>query len=370
VGEAIVIAAVREFANRFLGRGDATITVPSFDGALKPNQKLESAETLLACEAPEDLATDGSNLFIAAGQRLMSLNDGTASEVRSFERPISALCALPGGGLAVALGGREVRLYANPSAEQPSATFADSAFNAVNALTLAGDNTLIATDGSATCGVDDWARDLMELNRSGRVFRLDPASKTVTPLAQGLGHAFGACAHGNGVLVSESWRHRLVLVAPGTSPRAVLAHLPVYPSRLSKASGGGYWLTAFTARTQLIEFVLREPAYRRRMMAEIDPAYWVAPRLRSGFSFKEPMQGAHIKTMGVIKPWAPPRSYGLVIRLDADGQPLYSLHSRVDGANHGIVAAIEMGGDLVLIAKGPGRVLRLPLSGLAEEFRS
>jgi hypothetical protein len=248
--------------------------------------------------------------------------------------------------------------------------FADSAFNAVNALTLASDNTLIATDGSATCGVDDWARDLMELNRSGRVFRLDPSSKTVTPLAQGLGHAFGACAHGNGVLVSESWRHRLVMVAPGGTSRTVLAHLPVYPSRLSKASGGGYWLTAFTARTQLIEFVLREPAYRRRMMAEIDPAYWVAPRLRSGLSFKEPMQGAHIKTMGVIKPWAPPRSYGLVIRLNADGQPLYSLHSRVDGINHGVVAAIEMGGDLVVIAKGPGRVLRLPLAGLAEEFCS
>ena len=89
MGEAVVIAAVREFANRFLGRGDATITVPSFDGALKPNQKLESAETLLTCEAPEDLATDGSKLFIAAGPRLMSLNDGTASEVRNFERPIA-----------------------------------------------------------------------------------------------------------------------------------------------------------------------------------------------------------------------------------------------------------------------------------------
>ncbi|WP_256805598.1 hypothetical protein [Bradyrhizobium sp. Bra64] len=365
-----MIAAVREFANRFLGRGDATITVPSFDGALKPNQKLESAETLLTCEAPEDLATDGSNLYIADGQRLMSLTGGQASEVRSFEQPISALCALPGGGLAVALGGREVHLYANASAEQPGVTFADTAFNAINALALAGDNTLIATDGSATCGVDDWARDLMELNLSGRVFRLDPGSKVVTPLAQGLGHAFGACAHGNGALVSESWRHRLVLVTPGASPKVVLAHLPVYPSRLTKAAGGGYWLTAFTARTQLIEFVLREPGYRRRMMAEIDPAYWVAPRLRSGLSFKEPMQGAHIKTMGVIKPWAPPRSYGLVIRLNADGQPLYSLHSRVDGVNHGIVAAVELGGDLVLIAKGPGRVLRLSLSGLAEEFCS
>ena len=364
-----MIAAVREFANRFLGRGDATITVPSFDGALKPNQKLESAGTLLTCESPEDLATDGHNLFIADRQKLMCLNAGSVSEVRSFEQPISALCALPGGGLAVALGGREVRLYSSPSAEQPGVTFADAAFNAVNALALADDNTLIATDGSVTCGVDDWARDLMELNRTGRLFRLDPVNKTVTRLVQGLGYAFGVCAHGNAMLVRESWRHRLVLMTPSAPPKIVLGHLPVYPSRLTKASGGGYWLTAFTARTQLVEFVLREPGYRRRMMAEIDPAYWVAPRLRSGISFKEPMQGAHIKTMGVIKPWAPPRSYGLVIRLDADGQPLYSLHSRVDGINHGVVAAIEMGDDLVLIAKGPGRVLRLSLAGLAEEFR-
>ncbi|KRQ14608.1 hypothetical protein [Bradyrhizobium manausense] len=363
-----MIAAVRDFANRFLGRGDATISVPSFDGALKPNQKLESAETLLTCESPADLAADGNKLFIADGRRLLSLDGGSASELRRFEQPISALCALPGGGLAVALGGREVRAYESPSAEQPSATFADAAFNAINALALAEDNALIATDGSAACSVDDWARDLLELNRSGRVYRLDPGSRTVTRLAHSLGYAFGACAHGNAMLVSESWRHRLVLVSPSASPKIVLAHLPVYPSRLSKASGGGYWLTAFTARTQLVEFVLREAGYRRRMMAEIAPEHWVAPRLRSGRSFNEPMQGAHIKTMGVIKPWAPPRSYGLVIRLDADGQPLYSLHSRVDGINHGVVAAVELGSDLVLIAKGPGRILRLPIAGLAEEF--
>ena len=98
----------------------------------------------------------------------------------------------------------------------------------------------------------------------------------------------------------------------------MLDHLPVYPSRLSPASAGGFWLTAFAARTQLVEFVLRENAYRRRMMAEIDPEYWIAPKLKSGQSFLEPMQGAHIKTMGVVKPWAPPRSYGLVIRLDAE----------------------------------------------------
>jgi hypothetical protein len=82
------------------------------------------------------------------------------------------------------------------------------------------------------------------------------------------------------------------------------------------------------------------------------------------------MQGAHIKTMGVVKPWAPPRSYGLVIRLDAGGVPLYALHSRVDGVNHGVVAAVEMDGALLAIAKGPGRLLRVRLAGIEQELRA
>ena len=81
-----------------------------------------------------------------------------------------------------------------------------------------------------------------------------------------------------------------------------------------------------------------------------------------------PMQGAHLKTMGVVKPWAPPRSYGLVIRLSAAGDPLYSLHSRVDGVNHGVVAAVEVGDDLFILAKGPGRLLKLSVSALAREM--
>ena len=103
------------------------------------------------------------------------------------------------------------------------------------------------------------------------------------------------------------------------------------------------------------------------MMKEIAPEHWIAPRLRSGQSFLEPMQGAHLRTMGVLKPWAPPRSYGLVIRLSPEGTPLYSLHSRVDGINHGIVAAAEIGGFLYMLAKGPGRLIRLALPDIEKE---
>jgi hypothetical protein len=365
-----MIAGLRGFADRLLGRGDATITVPSFDGALKPNQILEKAVTVAQLDAPEDLASDGKVLYVADGAVIRRV-DGTAiAEVRRFERTITALCCLPMGGIAVALDGREVQVFATPSATTPSATFSDPSMNAINALAPGPGETLIATDGSGARPYRQWVHDLMERGRSGRVLVLDIASGNVRTIASSLQYAFGACAAGNNVLVSESWRHRLVTVAPNGSQRAVLDNLPVYPSRLSPSATGGFWLTAFAARTQLVEFVLRENAYRRRMMAEIDPEYWIAPKLKSGQSFLEPMQGAHIKTMGVVKPWAPPRSYGLVIRLNADGVPIYALHSRVDGVNHGVVAAVELDGALYALAKGPGRLLRAPLAMVEKELRA
>jgi hypothetical protein len=365
-----MIAALKDFADRLLGRGDATITVPSFDGALKPNQILERAETVAQFDAPEDLASDGKVLYIADGAAILRLDGAVASEVRRFDRPITALCCLPDGGMAVALDGRELQILATPSAPAPASTISDPSMKAINALASGPGGTLIATDGSSALPYAQWVRDLMERGDSGRVLMLDIASGRVQTIASKLQYAFGACASGDEILVSESWRHRVIAIAADGTSRAVFDNLPVYPSRLSAAASGGFWLTAFAARTQLVEFVLRENAYRRRMMAEIDPEYWIAPKLKSGQSFLEPMQGAHIKTMGVVKPWAPPRSYGLVIRLSASGAPLYALHSRVDGVNHGVVAAVEVDGALYALAKGPGRLLRAPLTMIEKELRA
>jgi sugar lactone lactonase YvrE len=365
-----VISAFRIFADRFLGRGDATITVPSFDGALKPNQILEKAETIGQFNAPEDLATDGKALYIADGAAILRLDATATTEVKRFDRAITALCCLPDGGMAVALDGREVQVFATSSASSAVVTLSDPSMNAINALSPGPQGTLIATDGSTARPCGQWVHDLMERGRTGRVLSLDIATGRVRTIASGLHYAFGVCAAGDALFVSESWRHRLIAISPDGSQRAILDNLPVYPSRLSPAASGGFWLTAFAARTQLVEFVLRENAYRRRMMAEIDPAYWIAPKLKSGQSFLEPMQGAHIKTMGVVKPWAPPRSYGLVIRLNTDGMPLYAVHSRVDGVNHGVVAAVEMEGSLFALAKGPGRLLRMPLTMIKQELRA
>jgi hypothetical protein len=81
------------------------------------------------------------------------------------------------------------------------------------------------------------------------------------------------------------------------------------------------------------------------------------------------MQGAQLKMMGIVKPWAPPHSYGLVIRLDAQGHVRYGLHSRFDGKHHGVVAAVQCDDDLFVLAKGCRRVLRLSVAGVERSLQ-
>ena len=301
-----MIAALRAFGDRVLGRGEAAITVPIFDGALKPNQMLADAEIVGQFDDANDITTDGKALLVADGEQVVRVGDAGKAEIVRFDRGITALHALPDGGFAVALGGAEVRIVGGPSDGRRWTDAGGTAFHAVNAICSRSDGTLAVTDGSRRNDCAHWTHDLMERGASGRLIFLDRGSGAAREGADGLEYAFGACASGAETLVSESWRHRLLAIGPQGRRRVVLDRLPVYPSRLVAAAGGGFWLTAFAARTQLVEFVLREPAFRRRMMKEIAPEHWIAPRMRSGQSFLEPMQGAHLRTMGVLAVGAAP----------------------------------------------------------------
>jgi hypothetical protein len=152
-----------------------------------------------------------------------------------------------------------------------------------------------------------------------------------------------------------------------SSKRVVIEHLPAYPARLCSAADGGAWLAMFAPRRQMVEFVLREKAYRERMMAEVDPAYWMAPDLRTSRSFLEPIHGGQVKHLGIVKPWGPTRSYGLVIHLDASGIPTTSLHSRADGQRHGVTSCVEFGQRLFVASKGGNALLDVDLESLERE---
>jgi hypothetical protein len=195
----------------------------------------------------------------------------------------------------------------------------------------------------------------MEKNAAGSVWRREPGG-AFKRMAAGLQWPYGLFATAAGMIVSESWRRRLVRVGGGRV-EPVLGDLPGYPARLSPAADGGAWLAIFAPCNRLIELVLQETHYRHDMMADVPRAFWIAPALSSGQSFLEPLQCGGIRTMGVHKAWAPSRSYGLVARLGPDFAPIASMHSRADGHRHGTVSAIEAGGRLLIAAKGSHCVL-------------
>lgn len=358
------MSGLHGFLDRLLGRGGSAVTVPTLDGPLLPNQALEEGTAMLRLPGLDNLTVRGPEVLFSLGPELRALDpaEGSAGRlVRTVSGPITAIAAGPAGTLALAVEGSGLMLIYD-GGERIVAKLGDTPASCITALAWLSATALAVAVGAAGRGVTDWRRDLMEGGRTGSVWRVESGTGEVRCLARELAWPGGlALTPGDRLIVSEAWRHRLLEIdarKAGTSV-VLLADLPAYPGRISAAEGGGYWLACPTIRNQLVEFILREPGYRTRMLAEVPEPYWMAPTLASGLSFKEPMQGSQLKQMGILKPWAATRSYGLVIRCDDRMQPLFSYHSRADGHVHGVTSVCEWRGSLLVGAKGAGEIVNL-----------
>lgn len=344
-------------------RGKA-VTIPPMDGAFRPNTLLETAETFADAAHPEALLIHEGRLLVASGNDLLAvpLEGGAPTTLHRFESAISALAAFPDGGLAIALVAGEVRFFGGRFDGRIITEVAGRRLHAPTALATAGEVVLYVADGSARFAADDWQSDLMAKGASGAVLRLDLAEGEGRILADGLAWPSGLLVEPDrSVIVSEASRHRLLRITGDgrTKPQPVLSNLPGYPSRLTRATGGGAWLALMAPRNRLVELALTETAYRRDMMATVPRDLWIAPQMSSGNSFLEPLQCGGVVTMGVRKPWAPGRSYGLIARLDDHLRPVSSLHSRADGRRHGIRDMAEIGGVLFAASRGGNVVLEI-----------
>ncbi len=359
-----MMAAIRERLDRFFGRGESGIFVPVMDGALKPNERLDTLDVVFRLSGVDNLTLTGGHLLASSGAALMRLEEGgDLVEITRFAGEISALAADQAGRVAVGLASGRVMVLA----ENLTDVLAETTIPCPTALLFGDDGTLWVASGSARNRPDEWQRDLITHGKSGGIYRWNVGDAPAEQIARGLAWPYGLVLDGDGgLIVSESWAHRLVRVTldGATVAPTGLKNLPGYPARIIAATGGGFWLTVFAPRNQLVEFVLKETEYRERMVATIDPKYWIAPCLRSGKDFREQLQGGGVKQMGVLKPWAPTRSYGLVVKLDPDLMPVASLHSRANGHVHGItsLALLERAGGahLLIGAKGDNAVIMLP----------
>ncbi|MCF8467464.1 MAG: hypothetical protein K9G33_08700 [Sneathiella sp.] len=350
----------------FLGRGSASITVPTMDGAFRPNDFLEKAPVIASHPGADALAAANGRLYLSAGDSVYEIGENASGPAARFDDTVTAL-AVSGDMMAVGLANGGVCVTGGQPDKRIIAEIAGRRINCPTALYFQG-RRLIVANGSDRNQANDWSRDLLERNSCGEVLSIDLQGGEEKILASRLAYANGLAETSSGqIAVSQSWRHCISVLDKEKDTVSACQNLPGYPSRISRAPDGGYWLAIFGMRTQLIEFILREDSYRQQMLETVRPEYWVAPSLTSREHFMDPLQQGGVKQLGIKKPWAPPRSYGLAVKLDADFNPKFSVHSRAGGQCHGVTSAVEIDGTLYVASRGAGQVRAVDLAAVEQE---
>ncbi|HEY4044920.1 MAG TPA: hypothetical protein VGM32_24160 [Rhodopila sp.] len=340
--------------------------IPAMDGAISPNDRLDALPSIGEPVPGADDVAEGADgaLYVSSKRRVLRLTgDGYASRgvFAEFDGDAGGLAVHADGRLLVCVAGRGLAAVDSAGRQDWLAQAEDVPLRCLTSVVATSDGTIFLTDGSTACAPEEWVRDLMAKHHLGRLIACGPGLDAARVLLRDLYYPNGLAVSGKDLWFTEAWNHRIRRATiEGRSvgrPQIVIGNLAGYPARLGPATGGGFWLSLFALRTHLVEFVLREDEYREEMMRTIPPALWVAPALSTSNHCHEPMQFGSIKALGIEKPWAPPRSYGLVVRIDEHCDPLESMHSRVGGRYHGITAAREVTQGLVIVCKGSGRLL-------------
>lgn len=361
-----MIASLKKAWDGLWGSGESSVTMPIMDGALRPNNALDVAQTLLLAAGVDNLAASADKLFFSEGSRLQSLSVGATSPITEEEFPssIGALVTANDGLILVALDdGSVLKKHRGQAGEWTKLDFRGEPAH-VTAMAVDAAGSVYFCVGSRAHRASQWKHDLMKLGASGSVWLLRQGERLPSKIADGLAFPSGISFFADGrPILAEAWRHRLVTLDDRQRPVPVLTDLPGYPGRIIAAGDNAHWLCVFAPRSQMIEFVLRERVYREEMVRTIDDRYWMAPTLRAGKDFKEPVQGGGIRHLGIQKPWGPTRSYGLIVKVEGGNRLTASLHSRSDGNRHGMTSIAEWAGGLVASSRGDGALIFLPGTG-------
>jgi hypothetical protein len=345
--------------DRLRGAGKYSTSVPPMDGALKPNDALDAAEELYRGKEPDNLVVSSGTIHFTIGNAVVRFHPGEmprVSDAAEFSAAVTCLAAFD-EQMAVGLEIGEVRIVGGRFDGMVIDRVGDRSTKAPVAAHFENAKTLLLALGSQVHPASAWKRDLMEGGASGSVWRIDLSSGKASVLCDHMAFPYGiTLMDGEAVFVSESWRHRIVDVS-SKRQRVVVDDLPFYPARISATASGEVLVCGFAPRRQLFEFILHERQFLRRMMSDIPEQYWMAPALSSGSDYWEPLQQGQIRHHGILKPWSPTKSYGLLATMDGAGRFLRSIHCRAGGVRHGITSAVELGSQIIMTSKGGGMVL-------------
>jgi sugar lactone lactonase YvrE len=347
-----------------------THSIPPMDAGLLPNDSLDRFEVVTSSFTDmDDIVFDArGHSYISSKNQVFRFRAGNEDDFTvfaEFEGPAGGMNFCPDGRMMVCVAGKGVAFVDEYGALAGAIDMAeDLPIRGALSAVAGPDGFVYIVEGSIHHEPIDWYVDLMERRQAGRLIRCNPDTFETEVLLSGLSYPYGVeiSQDRKCLLISESWKHTLSRFPLDNihenSRDLVIPNLPGYPGRICYSSDGGYWMCIFAMRTYLVDFVLTEETYRKEMMRSIDPAYWVRPALCSGEDFLEPLQAAHAITLGILKPWAPPRSYGLVLKMDENFEVAKSFHCRAGGKRHGITGVAEKEGELYVVSKGNNIVLR------------
>lgn len=370
------MAIIADIFHRIFNPDRDEHAVPVLDGGFAANQRLEDASELAQFDAPDAmaLAPDGK-LFVSAGTSIWvceTCDFSSRSVFATVDGHAGAIVLTRSGELLVAVAGQGVLAFDMSGKKIGQLALVDDApLACVTSLAVADDGTVYLTDGSRHNDFENWVKDLMEqAPGSGRIIAANADLSAARVLADGLAWPGGIALNADqtALLVTEAWSHRLLSMSRhGGDRKAIVGNFAGYPGRISPCGDGTFLIAFLTLRTQLVEFILRERGFCKKMMREIPPRLWVAPSLGGSFHCLEPTQLGQMRKLGIHKPWAPARSYGLVARLNERGRAIESMHSRAAGTRHGIMQAIADHGRVLALSKGHGKLVSVPMGEVAGE---
>lgn len=337
-------------------------SIPVLDGALSPNDGLDDFEVVTdSIVEPEDIVSFAGDRLLVAATGGVYILDGSKVEL---------LASIPGEIISIAVGQRDeifvgiadvgvVQVYTDGRHDVIFDSVGGEPLRVPTSMAVSSDGQLYVTDSSTLNRWDQRPRDLMSKGASGRLVQLDVDGGKCSELLGGLRWPSGVCiVDATRLIIAESWCHQISTIETGSGRQNVLkSGMAAYPSRISAAPGGRFWLSFWAARNAFVEFVLTEDEFREEMMATIPQEYWVGPALRTSADPWEPLQIGGMKHHNRMKPWAPPRSYGLCARFDYRGVFNISFHARGGSRRHGTTAAIEVAGALHVVSRGGSMIL-------------
>ena len=154
-------------ADRFLGRGEASVAIPPMDGALKPNSAVDKADHLLAIARPDNLLRADNSVLFSSGRQLLAVsgNWSKPEPVVECEAEILATAAAPDGSIAIFDAVRGLSLLDMSKRSMVRRNIARLPFASVTAATFRDADTLLVCVGSTRNPVTEWQRDLLEFGR-------------------------------------------------------------------------------------------------------------------------------------------------------------------------------------------------------------